>query len=61
MLAFFIWEKQISMLFPKRLDLLPTVRYSLSEIYDVIMVLLCLMMKTLEEIQHEQDLQDYLQ
>lgn len=49
------------MLFPKRLDLLPTVRYSLSEIYDVIMVLLCLMMKTLEEIQHEQDLQDYLQ
>ena len=60
MLAFFIWEKQISMLFPKRLDLLPTVRYSLSEIYDVIMVLLCLMMKTLEEIQHEQDLQDYL-
>ena len=61
MLAFFIWEKQISMLFPKRLDLLLTVRYSLSEIYDVIMVLLCLMMKTLEEIQHEQDLQDYLQ
>lgn len=61
MLAFFIWEKQISMLFSKRLDLLPTVRYSLSEIYDVIMVLLCLMMKTLEEIQHEQDLQDYLQ
>ena len=61
MLAFFIWKKQISMLFPKRLDLLLTVRYSLSEIYDVIMVLLCLMMKTLEEIQHEQDLQDYLQ
>lgn len=60
MFAFFIWEKQISMLFLKRLDLPPTARYSLSETYDVIIALLCLMMRLLEEIQHEQDLQDYL-
>jgi len=53
--------KQISMLFLKRLDLPLAARYSLSEIYDVIMALLCLMMRLLEEIQHEQDLQDYLQ
>ena len=44
MLAFFIWEKRILMLFPKRLDLPLAVRYSLSETYDVIIVLLCLMM-----------------
>ena len=60
MLAFFIWEKQISMLFLKRLDFPLAARYSLSEIYYVLIALLCLMMRLLEEIQHEQDLQDYL-
>jgi len=61
MLAFFIWEKQISMLFLKQLDLPLAARYSLSEIYDVLIALLCQMMRLLEEIQHEQDLQDYIQ
>lgn len=44
MLAFFIWEKRIFMLFLKQLDLPLAARYSLSVTYDVIIALLCLMM-----------------